>query len=252
MNIMTDHVVVTDQSGVRAVKMNRPEKKNALTSEMYDAIASAIEQAGTNETIRCVLLTGVPGAFSAGNDLNEFLQAALSGGTGPRPAQRFLHALARNEKPLVAGVQGIAVGIGTTLLFHCDHVIAGTDAQFSTPFVKLGILPEAASSLLAPHMMGHHRAFSLLVMGRPLAANDAKACGLVSAVVAPEQVDAEARRAAEEIAALPPQAVTLARRMIRSSVDEVEARIKEETAAFQERLHSPEARAAFEAFFMRK
>jgi enoyl-CoA hydratase/carnithine racemase len=229
--------------------MNRPEKKNALTSPMYDAMAAAI--ADTAPAIRCLLIAGVPGAFSAGNDLQDFLQAA-SGGTLAPSVVDFLHALARCEKPLVASVQGVAVGIGTTMLMHCDHVVAGADARFSTPFVGLGLVPEAASSLLAPLLMGHRRAFALLVMGQALDAEGAKACGLVNTVVPPQDADATALKAAEQIAALPPEAVAASRRLMRGDPDTIVARIDEEVRLFGERLKSPEARAAFEAFLMRK
>ena len=154
-----------------------------------------------------MVIAGAPGAFSAGNDLAEFSQAATSGEGLALPVIRFLHALARSERPLVAAVQGLAVGVGTTMLLHCDHVVAGTDARFSTPFVNLGLVPEAASSLLAPRLMGHRRAFELLVMGRPLDAAAAQACGLVNAVVPPGDVEAEAMKAARHIAALPAEAV---------------------------------------------
>ena len=193
-----------------------------------------------------------PGAFSAGNDLAEFAQAATPAKAWALPVIRFLHALARSERPLVAAVQGLAVGVGTTMLLHCDHVVAGTDARFSTPFVSLGLVPEAASSLLAPRLMGHRRAFELLVMGRPLDAAAAQACGLVNAVVPPGDVEAEAMKAAHHIAALPAEAVAASRRLMRGPPDETVARIDEEVRLFKERLQSAEAQAAFDAFLNRK
>ena len=170
------------------------------------------------------MIAGAPGAFCAGNDLQDFLaRVAHAEGLAP-PLLRFLHALARAEKPLVAAVSGLAVGIGTTMLLHCDHVVAASDARFSTPFVHLGLVPEAASSLLGPRRLGHARAFSLLAMGRPLDAAGALAAGIVNTVVAPAEVDAEAMKAAREIAALPaagarrdaPSAARLARRRDRA------------------------------------
>ena len=251
MGPMTDLVTVSDAGPVRTVRMNRPDKKNALTASMYEAMAEALESANSQADIRCVVIAGGPSAFSAGNDLQEFLQAATSG-EGLRPAVvRFLHALARSERPLVAAVQGVAVGVGTTMLLHCDHVVAGTDARFSTPFVSLGLVPEAASSLLAPRLMGHQRAFALLVMGRSLDAAAAQACGLVNTVVAPSDVDVEAMKAAHEIAALPVEAMTAARRLMRGTPDDVVARIDEEVRLFKQRLQSAEARAAFTAFLAR-
>ena len=249
---MSELVAVIDDGPVRTVRMNRPDKKNALTGAMYDAMAAALEGADRSPDVRCVLIAGVPGAFSAGNDLQEFLHAATSGEGLGHSAIRFLHALAQCDRPLVAAVQGVAVGVGTTMLFHCDHVVAGTDARFATPFVGLGLVPEAASSLLAPRLIGQQRAFSLLVMGRPLDAATALACGLVSSVVAPGEVEAEAMKAAREIASLPPDAVAASRRLMRGTPDEIIARIDEEVMLFKQRLQSAEARAAFEAFLTRK
>jgi len=249
---MSDLVTVADTGAIRTVRMNRPDKKNALTASMYDAMAEALESANNHADIRCVVIAGGPGAFSAGNDLQELLQAATSGeGLGPAVV-RFLHTLAHCQRPLVAAVQGVAVGVGTTMLLHCDHVVAGSDARFSTPFASLGLVPEAASSLLAPRLMGHQRAFAFLAMGRSLDAAAAHACGLVNTIVAPGDVDAEAMTAAREIAALPAEAITAARRLMRGSPDEVVARIDEEARVFKERLQSAEARAAFTAFLARK
>jgi enoyl-CoA hydratase/carnithine racemase len=247
---MSDLVIVRDEANVRTLRMNRPDKKNALTGPMYQAMARAIETAA-GDGMRCIVILGVPGAFCAGNDLQEFLAAAQSGHLD-RPAHQFLHALANSSVPLVAGVQGVAVGVGTTMLLHCDYVVAGTDAHFSTPFVKLGLVPEAASSLLAPRLMGQRRAFAALVMGRALDAEAALACGLANVAVAPAQVDAEALKAASEIAALPPEAVAASRRLLRGPVEEIAARIDEEVGIFNERLRSTEARRAFEDFLSRK
>jgi enoyl-CoA hydratase/carnithine racemase len=249
---MTGLVLVSDDGPVRTVRMNRPDKKNALTHAMYDAMADAIESAGAQSALRCLLIAGSPETFCAGNDIGDFRKAAEEGGELGAPAMRFLHALAHNQKPLIAAVRGNAVGIGTTMLLHCDHVVAASDARFATPFVGLGLLPEAASSLIAPRLMGQARAFSLLVMGRSLSAEDAKDAGIVNAVVAPEAVEPEALRAAREISALPPQGVLASRRLMRGAPDEIVARIDKEAALFKERLQSPEARAAFEAFLNRK
>ena len=171
---MTELVIISDDGPVRTVRMNRPEKKNALTLPMYDAMAAAIESAPNNPALRCLLIAGAPTAFCAGNDIGDFVQMAIGTGALGAPILRFLHALARCEMPLVAAVQGNAVGVGTTMLLHCDHVVAADNARFSTPFVGLGLVPEAASSLLAPQLMGQARAFSLLVMGRPLDADAAQ------------------------------------------------------------------------------
>ena len=249
---MSEHVLVDDDGPVRVIAMRRPDKKNALTGPMYEAMTAAIAGVDAAAGLRCVLIKGVPGAFSAGNDLQDFLQAANAGEGVGRPAVEFLYALARSRLPLVAAVQGVAVGIGTTMLLHCDHVVAGSDARFSTPFVGLGLVPEGASSLVAPRLMGHRRAFSLLVMGRPLDAEAALQCGLVNTVVAPDAVDAAALKAANEIAALPAEAVAASRRLLRGEPDEIIARIDAELVLFKGRLQSQEAREAFQAFLHRK
>jgi enoyl-CoA hydratase/carnithine racemase len=145
---MTEHVIVTDADGIRTIRMNRPDKKNALTLAMYETMTAALEGANADDSVRCVLIAGVPGAFSAGNDLADFLTAAESSDGSNRPALRFLPALVRCNKPMIAAVSGVAVGVGTTMLFHCDFVVAGSDARFSTPFVSLGLIPEAQAQPL--------------------------------------------------------------------------------------------------------
>lgn len=249
---MSALVEVTDDGPVRLVRMKRPDKKNALTAEMYDVMAAALTGTRTNPAIRCVVFAGAPGAFCAGNDLDEFRQAATDGEGLGEPVIRFLHALASCERPLVAAVDGLAIGVGTTMLLHCDYVIASNGARFSTPFVGLGLVPEAASSLLAPRLMGPRRAFALLVMGEPLGAAQALAVGLINAVADSAEVEAQALAAARKIAGLPPEAVLAARRLIRGDPEELIARIDVEADFFRERLQSPEAQAAFAAFFARK
>jgi enoyl-CoA hydratase/carnithine racemase len=248
---MSDPVIVTDDGAVRIIRMNRPEKKNALTLAMYGEMTRALHEADKSDTIRCVMFAGAPGAFCAGNDITDFLKAATGGGLDPR-ALEFLKALARSQKPMVAAISGVAIGIGTTMLFHCDHVVAGTGATFSTPFLKLALIPEAASTLLAPMRMGYARAFSLLVMGRPLSAEEARDAGLVNTVVDSATVDDAALKAAHEIAALPPGALAVARGLMRSHVDDVIKQIDAESMHFRDLLRSDEARAAFQAFLARK
>ena len=247
---MPDPIVVADHGAVRVIRMNRPEKKNALTAAMYVAMARALREAQASDAIRCLMLAGVPGAFCAGNDIADFLSSADSG--HDPPALEFLHALARSQTPLVAAVGGVAIGVGTTMLFHCDHVVAAADAVLSTPFLKLALIPEAASSLLAPMRMGYARAFALLVMGRPLSAEAARDAGIVNTVVDAAQVDAVALTAAQEIAALPAGAVAVARRLMRGDLDDVTAQIDTEAMHFKKLLQSDEARAAFAAFLSRK
>jgi enoyl-CoA hydratase/carnithine racemase len=249
---MTEHVIVIDEGPIRIVRMNRLEKMNAITDDMYDKLAGALEDAAHNKNIHCVVITGGTKVFSAGSDLKDFLHAAQHM-EGLRPAVgRFLRGLVHTEKPVVAGVQGVAIGIGMTMLLHFDYVVAATNARFSAPFAELGVVPEAGSSLLVPRLMGVRRAFALLVMGRPLDAEQAKAVGLVNIVVPPEQVEEEVMKAAHEIAALPVQAVAASRRLIHGSPAEIMKRTIEEADIFRARLRSPEARAAFDRFFARK
>jgi enoyl-CoA hydratase/carnithine racemase len=249
---MTSLVNISDNGGVRIVRMNRPEKKNALTADMYDAMAAALTGTRTDQTIRSVMFAGAPGAFCAGNDLDEFRKAAADGEGLGDAVLRFLHALAYCERPLVAAVDGLAIGVGTTMLMHCDYVVASTTARFSTPFVGLGLVPEAASTLLAPRLMGPRRAFAMLVMGEPLDAATAQSVGLINAVCDSADVETQALAAARKIAALPPEAVLASRRMIRGEPEELAERIDLEADFFRERLQSPEAQAAFAAFFARK
>jgi enoyl-CoA hydratase/carnithine racemase len=251
---MTGHVTVTDQDAVRVIKLTRPEKKNAITQDMYHDMSAAIDAAQDDASIRCLIISGEAGAFTAGNDLEDFLKDGTSNTGTPRAsnAGKFLYSLARNAKPIVASVDGIAIGIGTTMLFHCDQVIASTRATFATPFIHLGLVPEGASSLLAPWLMGHQRAFSMLVMGQKLNAEEARAAGFVNKVVEPDHLEAEARKVAHEIAALPAEAVAASRKLLRHTPEDLIRRIDHEGELFRERMRSTEAVAAFKAFFARK
>jgi enoyl-CoA hydratase/carnithine racemase len=231
--------------------MNRPEKKNALTLAMYDAMAEAIESAAARDDMRCIIIAGHASGFCAGNDIVDFVEMTKTGALGG-PILRFLHALNRSEKPLVAAVAGRAVGVGTTMLLHCDYVVAADDALLSTPFVSLGLVPEAGSSLIAPRLMGHARAFELLVMGRPLTAAAAKEAGIVNAMAPTAELEGAALAAARNIAALPPHAVAASRRLMRGDIAQIDGRIDAEADAFANRLASPEAKAAFAAFLNKK
>jgi enoyl-CoA hydratase/carnithine racemase len=247
---MTAEIVVTEEDGIRIVRMNRADKKNALTQPMYAEMTRALREAETNDAIRCVVLAGGPDAFCAGSDISDF-QKRAEGGLKPITVD-FLHALVRNPKPLLAAVDGLAIGIGTTMLLHCDYVVATSAATFATPFTKLGLIPEAASSLLGPMRMGHARAFALLVMGRAMSADDAKAAGLINAVVDPAALDSTVLQAAREVATLPAGAVALARKLMRGNLDDLARRVDTEATYFKERLQSEEARTAFAAFLARK
>ena len=184
---MTGHLIVSDEDATRVITLRRPEKKNAITQDMYRAMSDAIDKAQNNPDIRCIIITGGSGVFTAGNDLEDFLKDGTSNTDAPRAsnAAKFLYSLAHNVKPIIAAVDGVAIGIGTTMLFHCDYVLASKTATFSTPFIHLGLVPEGASSLLMPRTMGHQRAFAMLVMGRTFSADDAHAAGFVNVVVAP-------------------------------------------------------------------
>src|ERR1700694_4601937 len=190
---MTEHLTVTDEDAVRVITLRRVEKKNAITQDMYRGMRNAIDTAQTSPTIRCIMITGGAGVFTAGNDLEDFLKDGTSN-TGTARASnaiKFLYSLAHNVKPIIAAVDGVAIGIGTTMLFHCDYVLASTTATFSTPFIHLGLVPEGASSLLMPRTMGYHRAFATLVMGRTVSADEAQVAGFVNVVVAPGHTEAE-------------------------------------------------------------
>jgi len=247
---MTGAIAVTDDGAVRIIRMNRPEKKNALTLAMYTEMTGALREADQSNAIHCIMFAGAPGAFCAGNDIGDFLKAAEGGRN--LQAFEFLKAIALGQKPMVAAVAGIAIGIGTTMLLHCDHVVASADAMLSTPFSRLGLIPEAASTLLAPRRMGYARAFALLIMGRPLSADEAKAAGLVNTVVDAAEVDAVALQAAQEIAALPQGALAVARRLMRGDRDAVLKQMEAESRHYADLLKSDEARAAFQAFLARK
>ncbi len=252
---MTEHLIVTDEEATRVITLRRPEKKNAITQDMYRAMSDAIDTAQNNPDIRCFIITGGSGVFTAGNDLQDFLKD----GTDTRSAEfrsanaiKLLYSLAHNTKPIIAAVDGIAIGIGTTMLFHCDYVLASTTATFTTPFIHLGLVPEGASSLLFPRTMGHQRAFATLVMGRAMTADDAYAAGFVNEIVAPGHTEVEARKVAREICALPAEAVAISRKLLKLPPEDLTRRIDQESHLFGERMKSQEAIAAFQAFFSRK
>jgi len=251
---MTEQIIVDDEDSTRTITMRRPEKKNTLTQEMYLAMSDAIDSAQSNAAIRCLILTGRSGVFTAGNDIGDFLQAATEkyDVARPRNAVIFLQSLVNNKKPIIAAVDGIAIGIGTTMVFHCDYVIASTTTTFSLPFIQYGLVPEGASSLLLPQMLGHQRAFSMLVMGRPISADEAHAAGFVNMVVSPGHAVVEARKVAREICALPADAVAISRKLLKLPTEDLVRRIDLENHFFGERMRSPEAIAAFQNFFLRK
>ncbi len=251
---MTGHIIVADEGATRVITLRRPEKKNAITQDMYRDMTHAIDTAQNNPAIHCLIITGGSGVFTAGNDLDDFLKDGTTDGEtrSATNAIKFLYSLAHNVKPIIAAVDGVAIGIGTTMLFHCDYVLASTTATFSTPFIHLGLVPEGASSLLMPRTMGYQRAFAMLVMGRTFTAEDAHMAGFVNVVVSPGHTEAEARKVARELCKLPAEAVAISRKLIRLPSEELTRRIDQEGHLFGERLRSKEAVAAFKAFFARK
>ncbi|KQZ94376.1 enoyl-CoA hydratase [Mesorhizobium sp. Root157] len=248
---MTDHILIERHGAVQIIRMNRSEKKNALTRAMYATMSAALTEGDADPSIRVHVFLGVPGAFSAGNDLTDFLAVATGAGGG-NEVWDFLMALANSQKPIVSGVDGIAVGIGTTLNLHCDLTFATPRTVFRTPFVDLGLVPEAGSSLLAPQILGLQGAFALLGLGEGISAERAVRAGLIYDVVEEDGLEGAVLAAAEDIAAKPPEALKIARDLMRGPRDGLVARIREEAEHFRERLQSDEARAALVAFMNRK
>lgn len=248
---MTDHVLVERSGAVQVIRLNRPDKKNAITRAMYERMAAALRDGDADDGVRVHVFLGSPGAFSSGNDLQDFLSVATGGDPGGDVFD-FLVALATTKKPIVSGVDGLAIGIGTTIHLHCDMTFATPDSLFRTPFTDLGLVPEAASSLIAPRIMGHQRAFALLAAGEGFSAREALEAGLIRKVVGPEALEAEVMEAAGALAAKPPEALQIAKRLMKSPGEPVIERIREEGELFMQRLKSDEAREAFMAFMARK
>jgi enoyl-CoA hydratase/carnithine racemase len=238
-------------AGVMTLTFNRVDKKNSITRDMYSALANGVEQAQADAAVRVVVIQGHETIFSAGNDIADFLHQPPSGQDSP--VFRFLRAIATVDKPVVAAVAGPAVGIGTTLLFHCDLVYAGDNAAFSMPFVNLGLCPEAASSLLAPRMFGYHRAAEALLLGEPFFAEAALEVGLVNRVVPPTEVNAYAQTQARKLAAKPLSSLIETKRLMKGGQQaEVLARMAEEGQSFGRMLREPAAREAFSAFMEKR
>ena len=252
---MTNDLSIQIADHVQTIRLTRTAKKNALTSAMYAALLAAILAGDRNPDVAAHVLLGSNGAFSAGSDISEFLaraKADAAGGDLSGPITDFVRTLPLIEKPLIAAVDGLAVGIGTTLLLHCDLVYASPQATFRTPFLDLGLVPEAGSSLLAPLRMGHARAFELLALGETFDATRALAAGLINAIVPSAELEATAHAAAVRLAKKPPEALALCRRLMRGEPHAISARIDEEVAIFARRLGSPEAREAFNAFLEKR
>ena len=251
---MSDFVQISVASGVQTIRMNRPEKKNALTTEMYGAMASALREAGKNPNIRACLFLGSPGAYCAGNDIGDFIKAA-SAAPGEVDTMAavfdFLEQIIMAPKPVVAGVDGLAIGVGTTMLMHCDYVLASDRSSFKTPFVDLGLVPEAGSSLIAPRLIGHHRAFELLAMGKSFSAQGAMNAGFVNEITTHTDIETKANATVMDLASKPPQALKLSRDLIRGDRSDIVKCIREEAVLFGQRLKTEEAQKAFKDFMSR-
>ncbi len=238
-------------NGVCTIEIARPEKKNALTTDMYLLMAEGVRKAAEDPSVRALLITGQPGIFTAGNDLEDFLQRPAD--DADAPVFRFMRELAAFEKPVVVAVTGAAIGIGTTMLAHCDLVYVSDEARLGMPFVSLGLVPEFASSLLMPQIMGPARAAEKLLLGEPFTAHEAVECGLANAVLPATEVLPHARRMAERFNALPPAAVRESKKLLRrAQLQNVQETLKAEGDIFAQRLSSPEAQEAFHAFFEKR
>ena len=240
------HVKIEREGAVLCVTFDRPEKKNALTGGMYMAATQALHEADRDPSIGAVVFLGSGGAFTAGNDIGDFLGA--SNGRGEFPAFTFIKTLAACETPLVAAIEGLAIGIGATMILHCDLIYVAPGAMFRMPFVDLGLVPEAGSSLLLPRRIGMAKAVEFLALCEPFSAEDAVRLGLANAIVPANELRAFAIERAGQLAAKPRAAIAATRRLMRGDQQEVQARIAEEARLFSRALHSDEARAAFAAF----
>jgi len=247
---MSEHIIIERDGAVAELRLARPEKRNAITTAMYAALADGIGAAHADAGVRAVLISGEGSSFTAGNDLHDFIANPPQGRESP--VFRFLHGLADATKPIVAAVQGQAVGIGTTMLLHCDIVVLADDARLRMPFVDLALVPEAASSLLVPRAIGHARAAEMLMLGDAIDAATALAWGLANRVVPAGSERAEALALAHRLAAKPPAALALAKRLLRDDAAGVAARMDAEGAHFAAQLASPELKGAIAAFFARK
>ena len=244
-------ILIHQEAGVLTLTFNRVERKNSINVAMYDTLATEIERAATDGDVRTVLIQGHETVFSAGNDLDDFLRNKPAGMDSP--VFRFLRGIATFPKPLLAAVCGPAVGVGTTLLLHCDLVYAGDNAGFSLPFVNLGLCPEAGSSLLLPQMFGLHRAAEALLLGEPFMAEAALEVGLANRVVPPTECNAIAQAQARKLAAKPMSALIATKRLMKGGQQAaVLARMDEEGEVFGRMLHEPAAREAFAAFAQKR
>ena len=247
---MPDHILCELDQGVFTIRINRIDKKNALTTEMYGVMADAIERSGNDDAVRVLLFTGSGGVYTAGNDVVDFLQNPPSGPQSP--VYRFINGLLTTDVPVVAAVDGFAVGIGTTMLLHCEQVFATARATFSMPFINLGILPEAGSSMLLAENCGYQKAAELLMLGESFNGEEALRAGIVAHLCEPEELMESALKTARKLAAKPRDALRETKRLMRRPKDPLEARVQQENELFLKYLASPEAREAMSAFLEKR
>lgn len=237
--------------GVIVIRMNRPDKKNAITRSMYAAMTLALMEANADDEIKAAVFFGVPGSFSAGNDLADFMAIAKDVSLA-KEVHGFIHQLPMFEKPLLSGVDGLAIGIGTTLNLHCDLTFATPRSFFRTPFTDLALVPEAASSLLGPRIMGQQRAYAMFAAGVGFSAEEAREAGLVWKIIGEDDLEATTLAAASELVAKPRKALAITRKLLKGSIGEIHARMEDETIYFNSQLQSREAMEAFQAFVNKK
>ncbi|UAJ10221.1 enoyl-CoA hydratase [Polymorphobacter megasporae] len=249
---MTDHIAVTIDGGIAEIRFARPEKKNAITAAMYAAMRDALLGCAVEDSVRVILFTAAGDSFTAGNDLADFMAPRPDSSLGEQAVTGFLRAIATAPKPLIAAVRGNAVGVGTTMLLHCDLVVASENARLQVPFVNLGLVPEAASSLLLPRVIGHARASAMVLLGDALDAATALAAGLVNRVVPDGDVETVARAMATTLAAKAPTAVRLAKALLKGDLAPVLARMDAEGVHFAAQLKSAECREAIAAFYEKR
>lgn len=247
---MSDNILTERAGAVVTVRMSRPEKKNALTAGMYSGMTAALRDARGDAGVRAIVIAGAGGVFTSGNDLRDF--AATPPADADSPVFQFLREISTYPKPLVAAVSGVAVGIGTTMLLHCDLVVADPSARFSLPFINLGLVPEAASSLMLPRMLGHVRASELLLLGEAFDAAAAERYGIVNKLSAPGHADAEAMAWAEALAAKAPDALRLTKALLKSESNGIAARMQEEARDFVAQLRGAEFRESVTAFMEKR
>lgn len=248
---MTDYIRFATDGGIARLTFNRPDKKNAITPDMYATLAQGLREAATDDSVRVIVITGSPGVFTAGNDLEDFLHHPPQGSDSP--VLQFMRALRDHPKPIIAGVDGMAIGIGTTLLMHCDLVYASERARFAMPFTQLGLCAEFASSLLLPQLAGYHRAAEMLLTGESFSVDVAVEIGLVNRMLASSELDSVVDSKAQALVALPADAVQTTKRLMKASQRSmVEAVMQEELTEFTRLLSGPDAKEAFEAFIQKR